>query len=302
MNKTKTGIIGAGAISDTYLTNIQKLFPWLELVCISAAHLERAKIKAEKYGIRAVATDRLLADKEISLVIILTPVDTHYTLIKQALEAGKHVYTEKTVTETTTQARELMELAKSKGLYLGSAPDTFMGSAITAAKKALDEGIIGEVNSFSISINRNNDQLTGWFPFLRLPGAGALRDYMVYYLTALVFLLGEADRVSAFVRAPYTKRINMVPGSDSFGKEISTPNESIITANIEMKSGVIGTIHENNESVMADRAEFAIYGTTGILMPGNPNSFGEPVKIVRSEGWEPSTVELPFGSSLLRPL
>lgn len=279
-NILNVGVIGAGAISDTYLTNLSTLFDGLKLVAICANHLERAQAKAEKYGIRACTLEEMLADESIQMVIVLTPVGAHYGIIKQALEAGKHVYTEKTICETTDQARELMALADAKGLYLGAAPDTFMGTAFQTARKAIDDGLIGEVNSFSLSINRNNDILTGVFPFLRLPGAGVLRDYQVYYLTALISLLGPAETVGAFVRAPYPKRVNPVPGTKGYGEEIDTPNESVIAAMLMLESGVTGTIHENHETMLYDRADFAIYGTKGVLLLGNPNNFGDPVRLL----------------------
>ena len=247
----KTGVIGAGAISDIYLKNLTGLFDCFDVKAICARHLARAQIKAEQYNIQACTLEEMLADPEIQLVVVLTPVDTHFEIIRQAL--------------------------------LGSAPDTFLGTCFQTARKAIDQGIIGEIHSFSIAISRNNDLGTALFPFLRLPGAGCLRDYMVYYITALISLLGPAKRASAFVKTPYPRRRNTVPGTDGFGEIIPTPNESIVTAILELKNGIVGTIHENNETILADRADFAIYGTNGILLLGNPNQFGDPVRLLRAK-------------------
>lgn len=121
----------------------------------------------------------------------------HYELIKKALLAGKHVYTEKTMTDEVNKAKELVELAEEKGLYLGSAPDTFLGAALQTARRAIDDGILGEIHSFAISANRNNDLLLSVFSFLRQPGGGILYDYGVYYLTALTSLFGSVKRWEA---------------------------------------------------------------------------------------------------------
>ena len=276
----KIGMIGAGAISDIYITNIQTKFKNLELVAISANHLENAEKKAEKYSLTACTTEELLRREDIEIVVVLTPVATHYALIKQALNANKHVYTEKTICETTKQAEELLKLAEEKKLVLGCAPDTFLGSCFQTAKAALEEGKIGTVHSFAISINRNNDILTAMFPFLRQPGAGALRDYMVYYLTALTHLLGPIEKCSAMIQSPYLTRINPVPNTSGYNEEISTPNESIIVSALQLRNGCIGTIHENNETLIIDFAEFTLYGTKGILKLGNPNEFGNPVHLL----------------------
>ena len=283
------GIIGAGAISGTYLSSIQENFPELNIVAISARNLSNAQKKGREYGIRACETEELLANPKIEMVIVLTPVDSHYSIIKQSLLSGKHVYTEKTITRTTAQAKELMNIAKEKGLYLGAAPDTFLGATYQTARHAIDSGSLGNINSFCISINRDNNILTALFPFLRLPGAGALRDYMVYYLTALVSLLGPISQVSAFIQTPYKRRVNNVPNTLNFNETIDTPNESVISAIVKMQSGIIGTIHQNNESIIVDKADFAILGTKGILTVGCPNFFDSNISMLTPLGYSSIT-------------
>lgn len=275
------GVIGAGAISGIYLKNMKNMFDNIQPVSICAAHLEKAKIKADEYGIKACTMDDMLNDPDVDICVVLTPVSAHYEIIKKALIAGKHVYTEKTISETVEQAKELCEIADRNHLYLGSAPDTFLGSAIQTAKKAYDEGAIGEANSFSISINRNNDLLVALYPFLSTPGSGVLRDYEVYYITALVSILGPAKRTAAFVRTPYKTRENNTPGTKYYGQVVETPNETVVAATIELENGIVGTIHQSHETIKTDRADFAIYGKKGILMLSNPNYFGGEVKVLR---------------------
>lgn len=123
------------------------------------------------------------------------------------------------------------------------------------------------------------------FPFLRIPGAGALRDYIVYYLTALVSLLGPVKTVSAVLKTPYDKRMNSIPDTKGFNEMIDTPNEAIIAATLELENGVIGTIHEDNESVIFDRSDFVICGKNGLLKLGNANEFGNPVELIRPKGF-----------------
>ena len=259
------GIIGAGAISGRYIGTIQKSFPSLEVVAVCAAHRERAEKKAQEYGIAACSLEEMLADPSIDMVLNLTPVGAHYEIIRKALLAGKHVYTEKTMTDDPCTAGELAALAKEKGLYLGCAPDTFLGAAVQTARKAVDDGVIGEITSFAIAANRSNDLLLSLFPFLREPGAGVCYDYAVYYVTALVSLLGPVDRVAAMVRAPYPTHVNILPQSPDYGKVMDTPNESEVSAILRMKSGVAGTFMVNSDSVREDQSFFAIYGTKGIL-------------------------------------
>lgn len=270
------GVIGAGAISEIYLKNMTSRFPNLKVLGVAAKHLESAQRRAEQFGIKAFTVDTLLADPEIEMVVNLTPVGAHDELIRQALLAGKHVYTEKTITLDPEKAKALMALADEKGLYLGSAPDTFLGSALQAARSALDDGLLGEVHSFAISVHRNNDLLLSRYPFLREPGAGVLLDFCVYYTTALTSLFGPVARVGGIVGTPYKTHINHQHGPD-FGKVMDTPNESQVSAILQMRNGVTGTFHIDSDSNTFGAPFFAIYGTKGILQLPDPDEFGGKV-------------------------
>lgn len=272
--KLRIGVIGCGAISDIYLKNMIDEFDNLEVVACAAAHVENAVKKAEQYNIRGCTVEKLLADDTIDMVVILTPAPTHYELAKKALEAGKHVYTEKTMTITPDTAAQLVKLADEKGLYLGSAPDTFLGASWQTARKMIDEGKLGEITSFQISANRDLDFLAGLFGFLRMPGGGICYDYGVYYLTALVSLLGPVKRVAASVRNRKPVRVNVLPQSPEYGKEFSYPNESQVCAVVELENGVMGNFALDGDSVLADQAMFILYGTKGILKLTDPNQFG----------------------------
>ena len=134
MERMKTAVFGCGKISDIYIANMQK-FDILDLVCCAATTLEHAQAKAEQYGLQARTVDDILSDASIELIVNLTPPKAHYDLIKRALLAGKHVFTEKALTSDLEEARELLKLADEKRLYLGCAPETFMGGAVQAARR-----------------------------------------------------------------------------------------------------------------------------------------------------------------------
>ncbi len=276
----KVGVIGSGAISDIYLKNMIEEFDNLDVLAVASRNQEHAKAKADQYGIRACTVAELLADPEIEMIVNLTPVGAHYELIKQALLAGKHVYTEKTMTDSAEHSNELAELAAEKKLYLGSAPDTFLGAALQTARSAVDEGMLGEIHSFAISANRDNSLLLSVFSFLRQPGAGIVNDYAVYYITALTSLLGPVSRVGSVIGTPYPTHRNIFPQSPEFGQEMETPNESQVSAVICMKNGITGTFHVDADSNLMDETYFAIYGTKGILYLTDPNQFGGQVRFL----------------------
>ncbi|MBQ6524888.1 MAG: Gfo/Idh/MocA family oxidoreductase [Atopobiaceae bacterium] len=303
------GIIGAGAISSRYISTIQEKFPQLDVKVVAARHIESAKAKAAEHGLEACTTDELLAREDIQLVIVLTPVGSHYALAKAALEAGKHVYCEKTLTDDPATAHELAELAAERGLVLGCAPDTFLGSAFQTARKALDDGLVGTPTGFAITLNRDNQLLVDMFRFLLQPGAGAVHDYAVYHLTALVALLGPVARVAAFTHVNSEPYASLGLGADPAGTPLTNPNEARVAAIIQLKSGVFGTLMLDNDSILPDQAGFEIFGTEGILRLTDANAFGGDVALLRKSydfanlpGWETLDPVLPEYASESRGL
>lgn len=278
----RTGIIGAGAISEIYLKNLTTGFNNIELVAISDLNLSKAEERANNFNLKYMTVNDLIQNPSIELIINLTPVEVHYEVIKEALLAGKHVYTEKTLTDKSKTAKELIDLANEKGLYLSSAPDTFLGSSFQAARKAIADGLIGDVTSFSISANRNNDLLLSLFPILRTPGNGVLLDYGVYYATALSSILGPTKKVGSIIGRPYTTHKNILPMSPEFGNEIKNPNESQVSAIIQLETGITGTFHIDCDTNTRDESYFSIYGTKGILYLSDANQFGGEIKFLKN--------------------
>lgn len=298
MKPVRTGVIGCGAISDIYLQNMINRFSTLDVVACSARHRENAEKKAAQYGIRAMDTAEMLADPEIEMIVVLTPAPSHYELVMQALCAGKHVYLEKPLGTELSQAKEMLALAEEKGLMLASAPETFLGSAVQTARKALDEGIIGDVTSFHIVANRDLTMLASIFTFLRLPGGGICYDYGVYYLTALCLLLGPMEKVYAQVSNYSKVRKNVFPQSPEFGKEYIYDNESQVNSVLTTKSGIAGTFSLNGDSAAVDQAAFTIHGTKGILRLGDANQFGGIVSFMPNDFTNPVWKDLEPVSTL----
>ena len=250
---------------------------WVKAV--ASKHREHAKVRADQFGVDCCTVDEMLADPEVNLIVNLTPVGVHYEIIKAALQAGKHVYTEKTLTDDLTKAAALLEIAKENNLYLGSAPDTFLGAGIQTAKSVLEAGTIGEVTGFAITANRDWGLLMNVLPFLRERGPGMCYDYAVYHITALVSLLGSVSSVAAFTTYPKPYKF-MIPNTPQYGQELVCPNETRISATLAMKSGVTGTVMMDGDSVMKEQTLFRIYGTKGILELGDPNQFGSQVRVL----------------------
>ncbi len=274
------GVVGAGIISDIYLKNMTTRFGNLRVKSLSARRVDKAVEKASKYGLIGCSVDDMMSDPEIELIVNLTPVSAHEEIIRKALGAGKHIYTEKTMTDHFDSAVELCKTADRRGLWLGCAPDTFLGSSLQSARRAIDQGILGDITGFAAIVNRNNDMLLSHFPIGRFPGAGICMDFGVYYVTALVSLLGPVSDVAAFVRAPYPRHQNIIPDSPEFGQWFDSPNESEVSAILRLRSGITGTIHLNADSNTQEQANFVILGTKGMLYLTDPNVFGGTVRFL----------------------
>lgn len=275
----KIGIIGCGMISDIYLRNLIGRFQNTEVVACCATSLESSGKKAEQYQIQSCSLEDLLGNREIELVVNLTPPLVHGTIIRKALESGKHVYTEKPLAAGYQEAASLAALADEKGLYLGVAPDTFLGDGIQTAYLALERGEIGEITGFSISLNRRMEHFYERLPFTAQPGSGMGHDIGPYYFTALFSLLGPICEVSGMVDTSRPTRV--YKENDRRGETYEIQNENRFAAVLRMRSGILGTIYLNGDSVFPEMPHFAIYGTKGILYLPNPDEFGGEVRILQ---------------------
>jgi len=145
MNKVfKVGLIGCGHIAETYFRGHQYFNNFRIIAC--ADIIQKAADKCAKlYNIKSKSINEILNDKEIEVILNLTTPKAHYTVSKKALQSGKHVYSEKPLATYFKKGKELVALAKKKKLYLGNAPDTFLGGGGQKARELIDSDLIGEI-------------------------------------------------------------------------------------------------------------------------------------------------------------
>jgi len=98
--------------------------------------------------------ERVLSDPSVDAVIIATPVHTHYTLAAQALAAGKHVFVEKPLAQSSELADELAELARERGRILMCGHTFLYSPPVRAVKRMIEAGTLGDI--FFISSSRVN--------------------------------------------------------------------------------------------------------------------------------------------------
>lgn len=294
VKRVKTAVIGCGIVSHVYLRNLTRLFSIIEVVAVCDLDLQKAKEAVKTYGVEKMMTlEEIAADPGIELAVNLTATAVHYDIIRAMLLAGKHVYTEKTMTAELWQARELVALAEEKHLYLGVAPDTVLGASIQTARWAIDRGMIGKVTSCLISINRDQGLNSERFTFLRGKGGALPYDVGIYYVASLLMLLGPVSAVTGFgvPAQPHTRQFLFNEG-DAEGWQI--PGNNLIAGSLTFQSGAVGVFHCDGNTIGAERSCFRIYGTEGILELGDPNRFGDPVILLKPES-EPCTLPMTHG-------
>lgn len=287
----KTAIIGCGAISDAYLSTMLRRFKILQVVGCCDRHPEKARDKAQKYGIQALGMEDILADPSIELVVNLTTPVAHYPVIKQLLEAGKHVYTEKVLAVELEQAAELVRIAEEQCLYLGAAPDTFLGSAVQTARYVVESGLIGTVTSCACTLTRDSELFSRAFPFTARPGGGIGFDVGIYSITALLSILGPVREVSGVVRTLNPQKTNYV--LEHFGDTFPIECENLMAGTLQFACGTVANLLFDANSIFTvpEKPSLLLFGSLGVLSMADPNNFGGEVKVTLKGNNEPFVMQ-----------
>lgn len=278
----RVGVVGCGNISGIYFQNLTKYKTTVVTAC-SDLDEDRAREAAARYGIPyAISTKELLEHPEVDLVLNLTIPNAHASIALAAVEAGKHVYNEKPLTIALEDAKQLMEKAESKGVRVGCAPDTFLGAGIQTCRRLIDEGTIGEPIACEAHMQCHGHE--SWHPspeFYYQRGGGPMLDMGPYYMTALVNLMGGIRRIAGVARATFpTRTITSQPKN---GTVIEVETATHITGSVEFQSGAIGMVVQSFDIWYGQFAPLIVHGTEGSLLVGDPNAFGDTVR-VRTKG------------------
>ncbi|WP_059105668.1 Gfo/Idh/MocA family protein [Shouchella shacheensis] len=281
MEPIKVGIIGCGNISSIYLENASR-FSSFSIEAVADINRGRAEQQAEKYGIdRVLSVEELIRDEEIELVLNLTIPAVHAEIALAALSAGKHVYGEKPLAITLDEGKQILELAKAKGLLVGNAPDTFLGGAHQTARSIIEAGRIGTpISATAFMMNHGHEH---WHPdphFYYQEGAGPMFDMGPYYLTALVNMMGPAKRVTGSTGMAYQER--RISSQPLAGESIIVKTPTQINGIIDFTSGAVASIITSFDTWHHRLPHIEIYGTEGSLSVPDPNQFGGDV-FVRGE-------------------
>ena len=248
---------------------------------------------AEQYDIPAQYDDyrTMLADSDAEAVINLTPIQLHAETTRAALEAGKHVYSEKPVATTLDDAVRIRDEADRRGLTLVCAPSVLLFPQIRFAWDLVKTGRIGKVHA---ALGRGYGGVPPWSDYPSDPspffarGGGPLADMGVYPLHAITGILGPAKRVSAF--AAQARDSFVVEEGPFAGKRIPIEVEDNWHLMLDFGDGRLASVTANNVAQDSRAPQMELFGLEGTVSV-NLLDVSAPVEtLVPDEGWTSHTI------------
>ena len=284
----RLGIVGVGTLTIRAILPHLTQDDILDRVVVSALCdpvSARAEATAQTYSVPHTYADldEMLASDTVDAVTIVSPIGLHYEHAKKALEAGKHVHVNKTMTTTVAEADQLIELADSRGLTLVASPGEVLRPQLSTARDLIQQGAIGEV-AWAICGCAFEDYHEGepertssvggaidpaWY--FRKPGGGPVYDMTSYALHQLTSVLGPAQRVTSMSGI-------RVPERSFLGRSVPTEADDNTILLLDFGDGVFAIAY--GTAAGAPNEQFGavtFYGTKGVidgaLLNGEPFPF-----------------------------
>lgn len=214
----KIAFVGCGYVFDIYMRT-RWAHRELDIVGVYDIDIARSAVVSQHYGFKVYQNyEALLADQEVVIVINLTSIHSHYDVIKRALKAGKHVYSEKPLTTDIAQTKELFALAQAQGLILTGAPCNLYSDSIATMWKAIRDGAIGKPVLVYAELDDNPAHLMQLekiqspigapFPYKEELQEGCTVEHIGYHLVWLCAIFGPALSVTAFSKCLIKQKTN----------------------------------------------------------------------------------------------
>ena len=275
----KIGVIGCGYVFDHYMTTFAR-HPGIEIAGVADRNTDRARQVGSFYDLHVYPDSAaILADPEVEIVANFTSIESHFEVSRAALEAGKHVYSEKPLTMTIDEARTLAGLASERGLRLSAAPSNALSPAVQTLWKAVKDGAAGDIRMIYAEFDDNPVYLLrpeSWasrsgaaWPYLHEYEMGCTWEHVGYHLTWMCAIFGPVARVTAFSKMtlPDKTREALDPAD--------TPDFSV--ACLDFESGVVGRVTCSIAAPTDHRMR--VIGNRGVLSVDTYRDYRAPVRL-----------------------
>lgn len=195
LKQIRVGLIGCGSVSGVYLPHLAKS-PHAKVVSLCDRIVERAEQRASEHKVTNTykSIEAMLAGVEFDLLINTTDMQEHEAINRKALEAGKHIWSEKPIANTLKAGQEIVKTAADKGLRIWGAPAVVMSPQFKFMAQSLAAEKLGRVAAAHAHYGHEGP---GWSAFFYQERGGSMPDLGVYNLTSLTGLLGPAKSVTA---------------------------------------------------------------------------------------------------------
>jgi predicted dehydrogenase len=245
--------------ANGYAQGVQR-HPDAEIVCVWDDSEARGKPAAERFG---VAYERdlgaVLRRDDVDGVVVNAETSKHPEILMAAVEAGKHVFTEKALTVHTPDSDRIVEAVRKSGIKFMISLPSRSTPEVLFARKALDEGLLGQVTfmrarvAHSAALDRWFKEGSLWFGDASLAGGGSLFDLGCHTVDVMRWFLGEPESV--------------VAQTTNFARAYDIDDQCV--ALVKFKSGAIGVLDVSWVHRAGPNTK-EIYGTEGFLGWGYP--------------------------------
>lgn len=204
-NKIKWAVLGTGVIANEMAVALKS--KGKNIYAVGNRTHEKAVAFAEKYGIEKVYDDfnEMFVDPEVDVIYITTPHNTHINFMRKAIENGKHLLVEKSITLNSSELEEMTVLAKEKGVIIAEAMTIFHMPIYKKLKEILDSGALGKVNLITMNFGSFKEYDMSNRFFNRNLAGGAMLDIGVYALSFIRwFMDSKPDQLLSQVKAAPT--------------------------------------------------------------------------------------------------
>ena len=263
--RIRTGLIGCGSVSNQYLPQLTQC-PFVEVVSLCDIKPERAQRQAERFKVahHYPNIEAMLAGEPFDFLVDTTDMQQHEGINRRALEAGKHVWSEKPIANSLAAGQKLLQLALKKKLRLWGAPITVQSPQFAFMAKQIAAGKLGRVAAAHADYGHEGP---GWSAFFYEKGGGSLPDLAVYNLTSLTGLLGPVKHVSAMLSIVTPERTVSDKG------KIKVTEEDNAMVLLDHGRGIISHVQSGfnyfnphgHEGSKETRHTISIVGSTGFM-------------------------------------
>jgi len=287
MKTYNIGLIGAGfmgkAHSMAYASMPMFFWPSPAVPCrkmVADVTKEAAKDAAARYGFEASTDDwkALVSSKEIDIVDISTPNNTHAEIAIAAAKAGKHIICEKPLARTAEEAKQMYEAVEKAGVIHMVAFNYRRTPAVALAKKIIDEGRIGSLLNFRGTYlqdwSADPSSPLSWRFNKSIAGSGTLGDIGTHVIDIARYLVGDISAVQAILRNIIKERPVQQGGLDKLGaaeklnnapKQPVDVDDELLTL-LKFKNGAVGSLEATRNAYGRNNfLTFEVHGTKGSL-------------------------------------